>query len=176
MRALQFEAPVWLGRDHNFEVVHAVTLYAEYLREGRLKLDKSVFAEERCTYQDPCNVSRNGGCGEDAREIIKYLCEDFKEMEPHGDYNFCCGGGGGAIPMAGAFRERRIRSGKVKADQIRATGASICITPCHNCYDQIRDLNKEYELGIKVLSFKEMFEEALIIPEELKAKEDDEDG
>ena len=77
--------------------------------------------------------------------------------------------------MAGAYRERRIRSGKVKAVQIRATGASICITPCHNCYDQIRDLNKEYELGIKELSFKEMFEEALIIPEELKAKEGDED-
>jgi Fe-S oxidoreductase len=62
-----------------------------------------------------------------------------------------------------------------KAEQIRATGASICITPCHNCYDQIRDLNKEYELGIKVLSFKEMFEEALIIPEELKAKDEEED-
>ena len=156
-------------------MVHAVTLYAEYLREGRLKLDKSVFGDQRCTYQDPCNVSRNGGCGKDAREIIQYLCEDFVEMEPHGDYNFCCGGGGGAIPMAGAFRDRRIRSGKVKADQIRATGASICITPCHNCYDQIRDLDKEYELGIKVLSFKEMFEDALIIPEELKAKEEDEE-
>jgi Fe-S oxidoreductase len=164
-----------LGRDHNFEVVHAVTLYAEYLREGRLKLDKSVFADQRCTYQDPCNVSRNGGCSRHAREIIKYLAEDFVEMEPHGDYNFCCGGGGGAIPMAGAFRERRLRSGKVKAEQIRATGASICIAPCHNCYDQIKDLSKEYELGIKVLSFKEMFEEALIIPEELKAKDEDEE-
>jgi hypothetical protein len=36
-------------------------------------------------------------------------------------------------------------------------------------------LNKEHELGIKVLSFKEMFEEALIIPEELKAKDEDEE-
>ena len=175
LRSLKFESPIWLGRDHKFQVVHSVSLFAEYVREGRLKLDKSVFAEERCTYQDPCNVSRNGGCGQDAREVIKYLCEDFVEMEPHGEYNYCCGGGGGAIPMAGPFRERRLRSGKVKAEQIRATGASICITPCHNCYDQIRDLNKEYELGIKVLSFKEMFEEALIIPEELKAKEEDED-
>ena len=118
-------------------------------------------------------MSRNGGCARDAREIVKYLCEDFVEMEPHGEYNFCCGGGGGMIPMAGAFRDRRLRAGKVKADQIRATGAAICITPCHNCYDQIRDLNKHYELGIKVLSFKEMFEQALIIPEELKAKEDE---
>lgn len=164
---------MWLGRDHRFEVVHSVTLFAEYLRDGRIKLDKGVFAKERCTYQDPCNVSRNGGCARDAREIVKYLCEDFVEMEPHGEYNFCCGGGGGMIPMAGPFRERRLKAGKVKAEQIRATGATICITPCHNCYDQIRDLNKHYELGIKILSFKEMFEHALIIPEELKAKEDD---
>ena len=114
-----------------------------------------------------------GGCAQDAREVIQYLCEDFVEMEPHDAYNFCCGGGGGFIPMAGPFKERRLKSGKVKAEQIRATGASICITPCHNCYDQLRDLNKEYELGIKVLSFKEMFEEALIIPEDLKAKDED---
>jgi Fe-S oxidoreductase len=77
--------------------------------------------------------------------------------------------------MAGAFKDRRLKSGKVKAEQIKATGATICITPCHNCYDQLRDLNQEYELGIKVLSFKEMFEEALIIPEELKAQDEDED-
>ena len=66
-------------------------------------------------------------------------------------------------------------SGKVKAEQIRETGAEMLVVPCHNCYDQIRDLNKEYELGIKVLSFKEMFEEALIVPEELKPKDEDED-
>ena len=76
---------------------------------------------------------------------------------------------------SGAFKARRLRSGKVKAEQIKATGATICITPCHNCYDQLRDLNQMYELGIKVLSFKEMFEEALIIPEELKAQDEDEE-
>jgi Fe-S oxidoreductase len=77
--------------------------------------------------------------------------------------------------MAGPFRERRLKAGKVKADQIRASGASICIAPCHNCYDQIRDLNKAYDLGIKVQSFKEMFEQALIIPEELRAKDENEE-
>jgi Fe-S oxidoreductase len=173
LRSLQFESPIWLGRDHKFEVVHSVLLFSEYLREGRIKLDKSVFANERCTYQDPCNVSRNGGLARAGREVVKYLTDDFVEMEPHGEYNFCCGGGGGFIPMAGPFRDRRLKAGKVKAEQIRATGATICITPCHNCYDQLRDLNKEYDLGIRVLSFKEMFEQALIIPDELKAKEDD---
>lgn len=175
LRSLQFESPIWLGRDHQFEVVHSVQLFSEYLRQGRIKLDKSVFAGERCTYQDPCNVSRNGGLARTGREVVKYLTDNFVEMEPHGEYNFCCGRGGGFIPMAGPFRERRLKAGKVKADQIRATGATICITPCHNCFDQLRDLNKEYDLGIRVLSFKEMFEEALVIPDELKAKEDSEE-
>ena len=47
------------------------------------------------------------------------------------------------------------------------------ICPCHNCYDQVRDLGKEYDLGIKFMSFKEIFEEIMYIPEELKAKEEE---
>jgi hypothetical protein len=64
----------------------------------------------------------------------------------------------------------------LKADQIRASGAKIVICPCHNCYDQVRDLGKEYDLGIKLMSFKEIFEEILYIPEELKTKEEDEEA
>jgi len=47
----------------------------------------------------------------------------------------------------------------------------MVIVPCHNCYDQIKDLNKEYNLGIEVKSLKEVITETMIIPDELKAKE-----
>lgn len=77
--------------------------------------------------------------------------------------------------MGPEFKKRRMISGKVKADQIKATGAKIVIVPCHNCYDQINDLNKEYELGVKVVSFKEVICEAMIIPEKYMPFED-EDG
>jgi len=63
----------------------------------------------------------------------------------------------------------------VKADQIKATGAKIVITPCHNCYDQIKDLNEEYDLGVKVLSLKEVICEQMVIPEEFKPEPDEED-
>jgi Fe-S oxidoreductase len=96
-------------------------------------------------------------------------------MTPHGNEGYCCSGGGGAIPMGSPFKKRRMEAGKVKADQIKATGAKIVICPCHNCYDQVRDLGKEYDLGIKVMSFKEIFEEIMYIPEELKAKEEEEE-
>jgi hypothetical protein len=65
-------------------------------------------------------------------------------------------------------------SGKVKADQIKATGAKIVIAPCHNCFDQIRDLNSEYNLDIKVKSFKELISEMMIIPEHMKPKKEEE--
>ena len=78
--------------------------------------------------------------------------------------------------MGPPFKRRRMEAGKVKADQIKATGAKIVICPCHNCYDQVNDLNKEYNLGIKVKSFKEIFEEIMHIPEELKAQEEEDLG
>ena len=72
------------------------------------------------------------------------------------------------------MRKYRLKSGKVKADQIRETGAKIVFVPCHNCIDQIRDLAKEYDLGIKAIHFKEAIVEHMQIPEEMLPKEDEE--
>jgi len=69
-----------------------------------------------------------------------------------------------------------LESGRIKAEQIKATGAKIVITPCHNCFDQIRDLDKEYNLGIKVVQFKEVITEAMIIPEKFRPVETADEG
>jgi Fe-S oxidoreductase len=152
-------------------VIHAVELYYQYVRDGKLKLDKSAITEP-CTYQDPCNVSRSGGLCEEPRYIMNQLVNDFRDMQPNREHNYCCGGGGGFIPMGPPFKRLRMKSGLVKADQIRKTGAKIACVPCHNCYDQIKDLSKEYNLGIKVESFKELFEKAAIVPEHMKPKKE----
>ncbi|HUT70122.1 MAG TPA: (Fe-S)-binding protein [Desulfatiglandales bacterium] len=175
-RSAAFEGPYLAGyRDGKppVEVVHSVRLFYEYLRDGRIEIEKKL--EEPVTYQDPCNVSRNGGLWEEARKIMAYIAEDFREMSPNREHNHCCGGGGGFIPMGPEYKKRRMTSGKVKADQIKATGAKIVITPCHNCYDQIKDLNEEYDLGVKVLSLKEVICEQMVIPEEFKPEPDEED-
>ena len=96
-------------------------------------------------------------------------------MKYQGNYNYCCSGGGGAMPMGGEMRKHRLKAGKVKADQIRETGAKIVFVPCHNCIDQIRDLSKEYDLGIKAVHFKEVITELMEIPEEMIPKEDEEE-
>jgi Fe-S oxidoreductase len=180
-RSAQFEGPYMAGyRDGKppVPIIHSVRLFYEYLRDGRIKIDPDKMLKEPVTYQDPCNVSRNGGLWVEGREIIRYIATDFREMTPNAVYNHCCGGGGGFIPMGPEFKKRRMESGRIKAEQIRATGAKIVIAPCHNCFDQIKDLSKEYDLGVKVLSFKEIITEAMIIPDKFKpveAKEEEAD-
>jgi Fe-S oxidoreductase len=177
-RHLRYEAPYWLGYPNGeppVPVIHSVELFAKYLREGRIKIDPAKKLKEPVTYQDPCNLSRNGNLAGFGREIMSYLADDFREMTPNREHNHCCGGGGGFIPMGPPFKRRRIESGKVKAEQIRATGAKLLIVPCHNCFDQIRDLSKEYDLGIHVKQFKEVLVETMLIPEQFQPKEEDED-
>ena len=97
----------------------------EYLRDGRIKIDPHKKIKEPITYQDPCNVSRNGGLWEHARKIIPYIAEDFRDMAPNREHNHCCGGGGGIMPMGPDYKPFRMASGKPKAEQIKATGAKI---------------------------------------------------
>jgi len=130
--------------------------------------------KEPTTVQDPCNVIRSGGLAEKNRRLAEMVSEDFRPMKNHGNYNYCCGGGGGAMPMGGEMRKHRLKCGKMKADQIRETGAKIVFVPCHNCIDQIRDLSKEYDLGITAIHFKETISQLMEIPEEMIPKEDEE--
>lgn len=174
-RSAAFEGPYLAGYRNGkppVPVVHSVELFYEYLRDGRIKIDPDRRLAEPVTYQDPCNVSRNGGLWREAREIIRFIAKDFRDMSPNRDHNHCCGGGGGYIPMGLEFKERRMRSGRVKADQIRATGAKVIITPCHNCFDQVRDLNNEYDLGVKIVTFKELICEMMVIPDKFNPLEE----
>jgi Fe-S oxidoreductase len=73
--------------------------------------------------------------------------------------------------MGSEYKERRMVSGRLKAEQLKKTGAKIIIVACHNCFDQITDLNKKYELGLRVVSFKELIVESMIIPDEMRPAE-----
>ena len=67
------------------------------------------------------------------------------------------------------YNERRMAIGEIKAEQIRATGAEIVVTPCHNCVDQLMQLNVTFKLNVKIMTLGEIVADALII--EAKSKE-----
>ena len=175
-RSLAFEGPYMTGYKGGkppVKIVHFVRLIYDYLRDGRITIDPAKKIKQPLTYQDPCNVSRNGGLWEEARKIIPFIAEDFRDMAPNRDRNHCCGGGGGIMPMGPAYKPVRMASGRVKAEQIKATGAKIVIAPCHNCFDQINDLNEEYNLGVKAIALKEILVESMTIPDHMKLAENE---
>ena len=62
------------------------------------------------------------------------------------------------------YEAERIYYGRVKAQQIRDTGAEMIIAPCHNCRDQImKSLTKEYDLGIETKYLWELVADSLIV-------------
>jgi Fe-S oxidoreductase len=41
--------------------------------------------------------------------------------------------------------------GKTKADQIKATGADIVVSPCANCKKQLREIAAYYKLPVEIV-------------------------
>jgi Fe-S oxidoreductase len=145
-----------------FEVSAITEAHARYLREGRITLDKSKFKKRPITYHDPCQIARNGGVIDEARYVLQHLTNDFREMSPDPRYNWCCGGGGGLVALGEDTLDFRMKSAKVKVDQVQETGAKILATACENCHAQLNDLNNHYKMGVDVQYLSSMVADALV--------------
>lgn len=166
---LRWEAPKWFGKALPFRVRSILEVLDEYVRDERLPLDPAQ-NKEPVTYHDSCNLGRKGGLFEEPRRVLRAIAADFREMTPNRAQSFCCGGGGGLVAVP-EWHDFRIQVGKVKAEQIRATGAKIVVTSCDNCRQQISDISEHYNLGVSVSSLSEMMVNALVVPERAKATE-----
>jgi Fe-S oxidoreductase len=160
-RAFRWESPNYLQKHFPFEVVTSVEYIADNLRKGKIRLDPEKI-KDTVTLHDPCNLVRNGGIISEQRYILRQFLPGFVEMTPSGTDNYCCGGGGGQLAMS-EYNERRMKIAGIKADQIRKTGAKIVVTPCHNCVDQLTQININFKLGIQVKTLAEIVADALIL-------------
>ncbi len=143
-------------------------LLTGYINEGRIKIDPSRH-RRTTTYTDPCNYGRKSlkafdqGYFEEPRAIIKKCAPNFVELYPNRAEDYCCGAGGGAWAMP--FKEERVFYGRFKARQIQNSGASLVVTACHNCRDQImKSLRKEYDLKVDVKYIWELVADSLVLP------------
>ncbi len=130
-------------------------LMAEYLTAGRIRPDPGCWPGP-VTYHAPCHYGRGGPDSaldhgeEKARQVITACCLDFVPLDPAGENTFCCGAGGGV--MATPFKEEQVLHGRLKARQIRESGARVVVTPCPTCLDQIRYvLTREFDLAIQTI-------------------------
>ena len=141
-------------------VVNCVELAARRYREGKLRL-KPRCIEARVTYHDPCNIARSGWIVEQPRELLKVIAKDYVEMAPNGMRNYCCGGGGGTVSIDELHDFRMQVGGRVKAEQIRATGAEIVVAPCANCKKQLKELVEHHGLNVQIKGLHDLLYEAI---------------
>jgi Fe-S oxidoreductase len=152
-KAMMVVADRVLTGDLNIPRESSIPFLEDLVCSGKLKLDptKNAFP---VTLHDPCNMVRLMGIVEPQRRILRKICPQFREMEPHGVENYCCGGGSGfAIMQSMNFPDwRNAVSGRMKLKQILEAFEGeldpgihkyVC-APCSNCKGQIRDLFNYY--------------------------------
>ncbi len=159
----------WFKNDlKNFKVTGIFELLTDYINEGRIKIDMSRH-RKTTTYVDPCHYGRKSlktfgqGYFEEPRAIIRKCASNYVDLYPNRAEDHCCGAGGGAWAMP--FKEERVFCGRFKARQIKNSGASLVVTSCHNCRDQImKSLRKEYDLQVDVKYIWELVADSLVLP------------
>ena len=148
-----------------FEIIQVGEYFVELIREGRIKIARKI--KDRVTLQDPCNIIRRAGQADVFREFVNATCEDFVEMTPNREHNYCCNAGGGLAAISN-WATHKAKGNRVKAEQITRTGAKYVITPCHNCYAGINDVIKYWNLPQKAIFFDEILATTMEIPEDKK--------
>ena len=145
------------GKPLPFKVQHVSEYLADALNSGKLKVKK---VDKSVTFHDPCQVSRRGGATQAPRDVMRHLGVDFREMQNGGDYNWCCGGGGGVVTIHRAD-ELRYKVFKLKMDQVEATEADALLSSCANCRQSFDDAQNHYNWKYTAESLLELVAENL---------------
>lgn len=126
---MRWNAANIMGRTLPFTVVH-ISEFLEQLRlDGKLKLRPM---QKKVTFHDPCQVVRRGGATQAPRNVLGSFAPNFVEMDPSGNQNWCCGGGGGVATLPSA-KQLQYKVFDIKRDQVAKTGAEAMVTSCSNC-------------------------------------------
>lgn len=135
-------------------------LFWDIIKTGRVKLDPSR-NNFPTVLHDSCNVARLMGISMPQRNVMKAVTPagSFREMEPHGVYNYCCGGGSGFAIMNSLnfpqFRKKLTERVKTKQilesfkDQLDPKINKMVVAPCSNCKGAMRDMIGHYGLWKK---------------------------
>ena len=96
-RSTRCEGQNWAKKDINFVMESSVETMIRYIKEGKIKVDKSK-NKTPVTFHDSCNYGRSCGMTEEPRELLQMVCEDFREMYPNRGSNWCWAAVAGSRP------------------------------------------------------------------------------
>ena len=156
--ALRWQGAAMYGKPLPFKVQHISEFLADVIGSGRLKVKK---VDKSVTFHDPCQVSRRGGATPAPRVVMEALGVDLREMTPAGDFNWCCGGGGGVVTIHRADK-LRYKVFELKMDQVDSTGAETLLSTCSNCRQSFNDAQQHFNWDKKMESLLELVADNLV--------------
>lgn len=156
--AIRWEGPNLIGKPYPFQVFHIVEVLDQLRTSGRLKTAGK--ATDRLTMHDPCNLARKSGVIRQQRDLINLVAENFVDMKEHGEYQWCCGAGGGVSSNERA-EDLRMTAFRMKKGQIEAVEPKRLVTMCASCRTQIEEGLEKFHMDIPVVGLTEMIAEHL---------------
>jgi len=172
-RSAKYFLPTYCGGKDAYPVINIMEYTWDAWKKGRLKLQPDAVTEV-VTYHDPCNIARQAWIIDKPRDLLKAFCKNFVDMTPSGQDNICCGGGGGTVSIDEVRSYRTMVGGKLKADQIRATGCKYLVAPCANCKKQLRELVEDQGIDCEVVGLHDLIYKAIIFDDSLIVKKPEE--
>jgi len=171
-----------------FEVVHVVEYINRLIKEGKIKLTRSV--PLTVTYHDPCHLGRLGepyvpwqgsrekiygqipvwkpskprysgawGVYDPPRNVLKSIPGlALVEMERIREYAWCCGAGGGVLE---AYPDFAAWTAAERLTEAKATGAEAIVSACPWCEGNFADTVKNQDEKIEVYDIIDLVQMAL---------------
>jgi len=141
---------------YELEVLHTTEYLDRMIKEGKIALNE---LDEVVTYHDPCDLGRNSGIYDAPREIINSIPGiKFVEMQHHHEASLCCGGGGN---LQSVHADTAAKIARLRADEIKATGATIIVSACQQCEQMLTTAVREAKLPVKVMDLSQLILEAM---------------
>lgn len=145
----------------NYEVISYVQLLDKFIREGNLKLDRSILNTTRITYHDPCYLGRANDIYQEPRNILNTLTENLVELDRNKSFALCCGAGGAQM-----FKEAEKGNKEVfieRMEDVIKVDPDIIATACPFCMTMMTDgiKYKNQEEKMKNLDIAELIVMAL---------------
>ena len=156
--ALRWEGPNLVGRKYSFKVQHILEVLDDLRAQGRLKTEG--MDTTRLTFHDPCQLVRRGGVVEQPRNLVNMVASNFVEMNDHGVWGWCCGGGGGVSANERAEPLRNVAFNRKKS-QLEGLNVERVVTACSNCRNMLEEGFEHNHMEMEVVSLTEMIAERL---------------
>ncbi len=136
--------PRYFGHSFDFEIVLALDLVAQWIREGRLTPQRPI--EARVTYHDPCRLNKRKGIWEAPREILRAIPGlDFVDEDRVTQWSYCSGGGGG---LAIARPELTSQLSERRVERARALDVDTLVTACPWAERPLGEAGRRHEMPV----------------------------